>query len=295
MAPLLKTMSIDKMDVILKPSREESNVMNGVQEVLAHEIGLNIETVQQAIENLTTGQSAFIGVSGKIGSGKDTVAPILMKILTNNVQQVEIVQEYFAKPLKMEVQQVIDIIREEIARNEEVEWAYPIAVKNVSIAMGIDEQDAEYVVETLFHDIADDEEENIHSYNKVHSVRTVLQYWGTEVRRKQDDNYWVNKAIKAVYEHIANGRSVYVSDVRFPNEADAIKEFLGNVIRLDVSDEEQSRRILARDNVEVTEMARQHSSEVALDSYEKFNARILTDGFSPAEVAEKLANELLSA
>ena len=288
-------MSIDKMDVILKPSREESNVMNGVQEVLAHEIGLNIETVQQAIENLTTGQSAFIGVSGKIGSGKDTVAPILMKILTNNVQQVEIVQEYFAKPLKMEVQQVIDIIREEIARNEEVEWAYPIAVKNVSIAMGIDEQDAEYVVETLFHDIADDEEENIHSYNKVHSVRTVLQYWGTEVRRKQDDNYWVNKAIKAVYEHIANGRSVYVSDVRFPNEADAIKEFLGNVIRLDVSDEEQSRRILARDNVEVTEMARQHSSEVALDSYEKFNARILTDGFSPAEVAEKLANELLSA
>lgn len=288
-------MSIDKMDVILKPSREESNVMNGVQEVLAHEIGLNIETVQQAIENLTTGQSVFIGVSGKIGSGKDTVAPILMKILTNNVQQVEIVQEYFAKPLKMEVQQVIDIIREEIARNEEVEWAYPIAVKNVSIAMGIDEQDAEYVVETLFHDIADDEEENIHSYNKVHSVRTVLQYWGTEVRRKQDDNYWVNKAIKAVYEHIANGRSVYVSDVRFPNEADAIKEFLGNVIRLDVSDEEQSRRILARDNVEVTEMARQHSSEVALDSYEKFNARILTDGFSPAEVAEKLANELLSA
>lgn len=269
--------------------------MNGVQEVLAHEIGLNIETVQQAIENLTTGQSVFIGVSGKIGSGKDTVAPILMKILTNNVQQVEIVQEYFAKPLKMEVQQVIDIIREEIARNEEVEWAYPIAVKNVSIAMGIDEQDAEYVVETLFHDIADDEEENIHSYNKVHSVRTVLQYWGTEVRRKQDDNYWVNKAIKAVYEHIANGRSVYVSDVRFPNEADAIKEFLGNVIRLDVSDEEQSRRILARDNVEVTEMARQHSSEVALDSYEKFNARILTDGFSPAEVAEKLANELLSA
>lgn len=268
--------------------------MNAIQEVLAHEIGLNIEIVQEAMENLATGQSVFIGVSGKIGSGKDTVAPILMKALTNNIPQAEIVQEYFAKPLKMEVQQVIDIIREEISRNEETEWAYPLAVKNVSIAMGIDEQDAEYVVETLFHDIAEDDKKDIHSYNKVHSVRTVLQYWGTEVRRKQDNNYWVNKAIKTVYEHIADGRSVYVSDVRFPNEADAIKEFLGNVIRLDVSEEEQSRRIQARDNVEVTEMARQHSSEVALDSYEKFDARVLTDGFTPDEIAEKLSADLVS-
>lgn len=59
--------------------------------------------------------------------------------------------------------------------------------------------------------------------------RWVLQYWGTEVCRKNfHDNIWIN----SVEHKLANiSDNVVISDVRFPNEIRSIKDSGGMVIR----------------------------------------------------------------
>lgn len=57
-------------------------------------------------------------------------------------------------------------------------------------------------------------------------MRALLQWWGTEYRRGADPDYWVNRLLK---ETRIDHRSFAVPDVRFPNEADAIRSLGGEV------------------------------------------------------------------
>lgn len=60
----------------------------------------------------------------------------------------------------------------------------------------------------------------------------LLQWWGSEFRRKQDPDYWTKK----LFASIPNNLDIaLITDVRFPNEADGIKArggFNVNVQRL---------------------------------------------------------------
>lgn len=60
-------------------------------------------------------------------------------------------------------------------------------------------------------------------------IRELLQRFGTEVGRDMwGEDFWVNAAINS----IKDGSKVVVSDVRYPNEADAIKSLGGEVWRV---------------------------------------------------------------
>jgi hypothetical protein len=63
-------------------------------------------------------------------------------------------------------------------------------------------------------------------------IRALLQWWGTELRRDQDEDYWVNKGMEMVAE--ANGYAdlVVITDVRFANEADLIRKNGGLVVEV---------------------------------------------------------------
>ena len=90
-------------------------------------------------------------------------------------------------------------------------------------------------------------------------VRRLLQVFGTEVGREMfGSNFWIDQAFKHIEEP---GRFVF-ADVRFPNEADAIKARGGTVIRI-------NRHNLSAVNG--------HKSEHALDNY-MFNHVIYNDG-----------------
>lgn len=94
------------------------------------------------------------------------------------------------------------------------------------------------------------------------STRTIMQLWGTEYRRSQDDNYWVKKAMAK----ITNPKQLYViDDVRFPNETTAILSVHGNLIR-----------VYRPQGVTISNMA--HPSEIALDGWKEWNCEILNAG-----------------
>ena len=79
------------------------------------------------------------------------------------------------------------------------------------------------------------------------SVREVLQYIGTDIFRKMMPNVWVDACIRDIKTH--NTQLSVIHDVRFLNEAQAIKDAGGKVIKL--------LRATSKDG---------HSSEVEVDS-----------------------------
>ena len=90
-------------------------------------------------------------------------------------------------------------------------------------------------------------------------IRGLLQRFGTEVGREMfDENFWVDYALNS----IEDGSKVVISDVRYPNEADAIRELGGKVFRVE------------RNGVFA---ANEHASEHALDGY-KFDGKIQNNG-----------------
>jgi len=65
-------------------------------------------------------------------------------------------------------------------------------------------------------------------------MRALLQNYGTDVRRKDDANYWVKQWIKR-HELFATD-AIVADDVRFINEAAAIKDLGGIIIKLERPD-----------------------------------------------------------
>jgi tRNA uridine 5-carbamoylmethylation protein Kti12 len=97
--------------------------------------------------------------------------------------------------------------------------------------------------------------------------RTILQWWGTEFRRKYkgDDNYWVDKVADDV--NVLSGflvdLAIIVADVRFMNEVDYIKNNGGYLIRI----------------VRPSQMSNDtHSSETSLSPFTGWDEIVVNDG-----------------
>jgi hypothetical protein len=138
----------------------------------------------------------IIGICGLIGSGKDTIADYLQ-----NIHQFR--RESFAHTLKDAVSQVFGWDREllEGRTRESREWR---------------EQVDTWWAERL---------------NMPHlTPRYVLQVWGTEVCRKGfHDDIWIaalENKLRKTHDDIV------ISDCRFPNEINAIRNAGGTVIRV---------------------------------------------------------------
>ncbi|NDB30745.1 hypothetical protein EB151_14500 [archaeon] len=69
-----------------------------------------------------------------------------------------------------------------------------------------------------------DEEKNI--------IRPLLVTYGTEVRRKLNPNCWIDKINLGVDFHLQSGDYVFITDVRFLNEAEWIKSKGGKLINI---------------------------------------------------------------
>jgi hypothetical protein len=90
-------------------------------------------------------------------------------------------------------------------------------------------------------------------------IRGLLQRFGTEVGREMfDEDFWVDYALNS----IPDGGKAVIADVRYPNEANAIRALGGKVFRVE------------RDGVGP---ANSHASENALDGYE-FDGTIYNQG-----------------
>lgn len=200
----------------------------------------------------------IFGISGKMGAGKDTVGDLVSGRLGN------VAKIAYADGLREEIQLIINKYKD---------------IEKLPLYMEVEREEAEKMLEIL---------EGVDSiYERGEKQRLAMQYWGTDVRRKRDSNYWINIAmIKARYE-INKGNFVYITDARFENEVKVIEVMGGKVIRIEIPDEVRVERLIQRDGVKPCETSLTHSSEISLDNYD-FKYKI-----NGEESLEKLVNECI--
>lgn len=103
--------------------------------------------------------------------------------------------------------------------------------------------------------------------------RDFIQYFGTEICRKIYPDIWTDRAIKDIQTE--ESKLAIITDARFVNEVEAIKNAGGKVIRL--------TRSISND---------EHASELALDDYKDFDAVIDTENLNIEESCQALTKIL---
>lgn len=230
---------------------------------LSKNYNLNQAELEYALEKIKNGKVILYAMSGKMGAGKDTLGDLICEDLENKGYDVMFAS--YSTPMKKEITEIIECLNSSeclhnIAEKFNTTVNEIIKLSNILNGNSI--------------------------YERTDSSRRAIQYWGTDVRRKQKRNYWVNKLIQLTVEAINNNKSVYISDVRFVDEADSIIDLNGKIIRLDVPEKVRCERILKRDKINPTEEHLTHVSETGLDQY-KFE--IIFDGCETLGILTKQA------
>lgn len=164
----------------------------------------------------------LIGITGKSGVGKDTAADYL-------VEKFGYKKAPFAEGLRQEI----------------FYWIRQNQFHNLPKDTPDDVLGALFkVCQTSSWDIALNEKPT------PPHIRRLLQWWGTDFRRKQDENYWIKKWINRNVDLILDDKPLIATDIRFRNEAGIIKSLGGIVIKI----EREAKS-------ELSDIAQQHESE----------------------------------
>ena len=157
---------------------------------------------------------------------------------------------------------------------------------------GINKEQAATTVSLVFAIPKDLKKEDfLINQSKPKGYREILQYWGTQVRRKQNDSYWIGKLGQRIedldlkYKKEKELLIFVVSDARFINElnycADVLQAYM---MYLDVPDDVRMKRLKKRDGFEPKKNVKNHVSETELvlwankneDKFVKLSSRYKT-------------------
>lgn len=111
------------------------------------------------------------------------------------------------------------------------------------------------------------------------NYRKLLQWYGTDVRRKQNKDYWVGKLIEDVLYSNDDGLSGeiipinIITDVRFENEYSIIREIFPDTLFYNLTDlpENINKREQKRDTKAMNEEEKHHISETGLPDNAPFD------------------------
>ena len=216
-----------------------------------------VSIASKAVENLTKGIH-LVAISGKMGSGKDTVGIRLMeKLARDNWTQLS-----FASAIKADLNRIILICRE----SDDISTAL-----NQAISEGFAKDIIKALIEILFNESKNLE---IDAYTRTPVIRKSLQYWGKAMRDRKGENWWSNILVLQIATALAESKSILVSDARFPHEMDLCKELGFMTLRLEVDPFEQKSRLEKRDGVATPSILLNDLSEIALDAYQNFDVTI---------------------
>ena len=164
----------------------------------------------------------ILGLCGTKGSGKDTAASFL---LDKGWAQVS-----FAGPLKDLCAATFDIKPAKFhnPRFKDLVWDEPIMLTKDhadNFIANLSKPLYGQLQANLIYDAFDNKE--------LYSARQLLQFIGTEVVRDLvSQTYWLDLAEEKIKDWIGRGVNVVITDIRFKNERDLIKDYNGSVVRI---------------------------------------------------------------
>lgn len=202
----------------------------------------------------------IIGIAGKAGSGKDTVANMINYILDVGITNAKYQQWlfnklsyenklkerliHFADPLKDCLSIIYNIPREYFDNREYKEQYYysldehrfikenDLLTSHKIVTIGNLQYDSLPAHKLLFP-----------NKNLVIKLRDLMQYYGTDLCRRQlDYNIWINCVMRKAGNIVDKYNYCIIGDVRFKNEADAINNsaLYGGLIKINRNVEQLS-------------------------------------------------------
>lgn len=196
----------------------------------------------------------LIGIAGRIGSGKDTVASLVRDRFAREVYTTSVFNVAFANELKAEVAEFLALLRQvPYARFSRLSDADLTQVATQIIEEAVASESSykmfnAWLSTAKAHQLPPPaptpvnlekvrfQEVLLHgSQEEKKPYRRLLQLWGTEFRRHYSgSNYWLDahmqKTFECPYLHPCHRCIVTVPDVRFPNEAAYIVNTWGGAI-----------------------------------------------------------------
>lgn len=212
----------------------------------------------------------IIGMSGKMASGKDYTTDLIIKKLEEEQPGVRVERTTYATALRREIDTLATILSSGVAPRV-VANSNGVSVEEILHLLSLLEEDSDYLAGEFT------------SFKRTPKAREILQYWGTEVRRKQDPSYWVKRTQETVRALEGKVDYVFVTDVRFPNEVTGVTDLGGRVIRLTAPESLRIKRLEER-GVKLDLDTLTHPSETVLDNFAGFD--FTADTSEPHVVAE---------
>lgn len=243
-------------------------------------VGVDPAVIEKAVQQYSTNKHSYLAFAGKMAAGKDTVA---VEVLEKLGKLEDAAHLSFANALKDEMNEIMELehsMRSIIAGNfssakrwqgDSIDEAYSKFKTKMSLT---DEELTKLrVILAPLEDI-----QSYTSRDRTPEIRAALQYLGTGIRRSKDEDYWIKRWSKTAIEKMAEGKSLFSTDCRFPNEVSGAQALGFVVVRLEISPENQALRLMKRDGIVASEESLNHSSEKVLDTYEGFDIKISNDG-----------------
>lgn len=158
---------------------------------------------------MPTPDPIIIALTGPAGAGKDTVADFL-------VEHHGYTKLAFADALRDEVGRAFDISVKLLTQRETKE--HPMSALALQRCM-----DQGFMARVAIGK----------SWSTPRSPRQIMQWWGTEYRRAQDQHYWVDAFMtRLIKEHQQGNYRFVVTDVRRANEAELLRELGGSLLQI---------------------------------------------------------------
>ncbi len=219
--------------------------------------------------------TTIIGISGKIGAGKDYLTGKLIEVIERSGSTHG--HTAFAEPLKAELDTIIETLRNNPRKTD----GQIARILDKQMSLGYD--NAYRITVLLREEVTTNL--NLDAYSRTVKIRTALQDLGTRIRRAQKASYWTDMFLKTVNSSAFD--YMFVSDARFPNEMDTVVDNEGVGLRLEIPERILKERREKRDGIEYTPEQLNHISETALDDYTRFDI-IVTETFDAEQVLDNI-------
>lgn len=222
------------------------------------------------------GELTLVATSGGPGAGKDAWAPWILRNVFD-VDEDFMTHRAYADPLRDELNDIIAAALPSHARGDR-----QAAITTLAEQFRLSPTEATSMVTLLWER---DRLEGLNAWRRKELdpqsgqlLRRLLQLHGTDIRRRQDPDYWVKRLVPRLAEDLQQGRAVYLTDVRETNEVAGVQALGGIVVRLDATVETRQARIADRDGYTPSPSELSHPIETALDAYDGFDVRVSNDG-----------------
>lgn len=216
----------------------------------------------------------LIGFAGPMGVGKDTYGNAIKEEMA--LRGYETVHCILSEPLREELNRLIQLFKDSLD-DSKISTVMDIPIEQIPILREL--HDAAYRVDKEYT-----------AYSRTPELRSFIQYYGTDFRRGQNPNYWINKLGEYIAKHKNKNAFFYITDIRQPNEAEFVKSLSGVVVRLFAEKEVRVARLLSRDGKEPTKENLENHTETAHLKYKEYDFVIDTGVSDVLEETKKLAN-----